>query len=125
MKRVLLSVAISLALVIGYLIAGAVIVALASPDLNHLSASAVYKVDLPMRLPKLIYYYFDPPIAQDYSTQLTSFGVRKILLAIGFFVFNVLLYAIPVYLVLTLIARRRRQPAPTDLPPPPPDLASP
>lgn len=57
----------------------------------------VNTVDIPMRLPKLIYFYFSPPTAEDYSMKLT---VNKALLAGLFLITNILIYAVPVYILL-------------------------
>jgi hypothetical protein len=120
MKRILLALGISTILLIIYLILSAVIVFAASPDHNHFNMQVVNTVDIPLRLPKYVVYYFFPPTPEDYRPQLTG---RKAILAIVVYAANIVLYGIPVYLVLSIVARYRRKPADqiNEQPPPPPD----
>ena len=107
MKRALLSIAISVALLIVYAMFSSIVVLLLSRDPQHLDPQVVAAVDIPLRAPKYVYYYFFPPTAADYSMNVQNFGPGRIILAATFFVINALLYAIPVFFILTLIARSR------------------
>src|SRR5688572_16803236 len=97
MKRVLLSFAISFGMLIVYAMISVVVVVAVSQDIERLDPEAIAMVDLPFRAPKYAYYYFFPPTAADYSTNAKDIGVKKAVLAVGFFITNVLLYAIPVF----------------------------
>jgi hypothetical protein len=74
-------------------------------------------LDLPVRLPKLAYYYFYPPTPEDFSPRLTPY---KTLLAILLYLANVLLYSIPVYLILSIIRWSRKNKPLIETPPGPP-----
>ena len=79
-------------------------------------------VDIPMRLPKVLYYRIFPPTAEDYSVQ---FSLKRVVLAFGFFIANVLIYSIPAFIFLTLISRfreRQTQTTDNDSPPAPPSF---
>ncbi len=123
MKLLLLSVAITFVLMLGYLLVAGVVVVVSSPDQNNLNPSAIAMVDVPFRLPKIAYYYFFPPSAQDFSTDPNQIGVRKGILATGFFVANLLMYSVPVYLLLRLfVGRRKKRSDKVGKPPPPPEF---
>ena len=119
MKRFLLALAISFGLIVVYGVTASVIVLLASHNHDQLNAAAIYQVDIPLRLPKIVYFYFFPPSAQDYSTRLSSYTPQKAGLAIAFSVVNIFIYAIPVYVALTIISRLRK-PASSSAQPPSP-----
>lgn len=117
MKRILIAIGIGFVLVFGYLVASGAVLLIMSKDPAHLNIDLASKLDIPMRLPKYIYYYFFPPTAEDYSTH---FNLRKTLAAVLMFVSNVLIYSIPPYLVLLTIARMRKPKAGMIETPPPP-----
>jgi hypothetical protein len=119
MNRILLAVALSFAVIMAYMLIASVVVVLVSPNYDQLNASAVYKVDIPLRLPKIVYYYFFPPTAQDYSTQVSSLSPRRWALGVAFFVANILLCSIPVYIVLTVVSGLRKPGTVSPEPPPP------
>jgi hypothetical protein len=111
MKRVLLSILIGFILVAVYL--GILVIiyfssASRSPYFAYLQ--------IPVRLPTMIFYYFSPPTAEDYAPVLS---IRKVLMAVVFFLVNILLYSIPPYLLLTLIARFRKPESTPNAPPSP------
>jgi hypothetical protein len=106
MKRILLSVLISFVLLIGYLVVSVVVVLGFSNDSNSLSSSAIAKVDVPLRLPKYLYYHFFPPSAEDFSTDPSRLDPKRAVVAVGFFVTNILLYSIPVYFLIGMIERK-------------------
>jgi hypothetical protein len=118
MKKVLLSLGISTLLVIVYAVVSTIILIALSPDAQHYNMRVVSYVDIPLRLPKYVYYYFFPPTAEDYSQVMT---IKRGVIAVGFFVANVFIYAVPVYFALFLISKNRK-PKPEhqiDTPPPP------
>jgi hypothetical protein len=120
MKKVLLSLAISFGLLVVYLIVSDVILILLSPDINHLDLKLAWEVGLPVSLPKVVYYHFFPPTAEDYTQQI---GVRRALISLMLMVANVFIYAVPAYLILLIVSKRRKSEglSPTiDVPPPPP-----
>lgn len=120
MKKILLSILISFVFLTGYLLVAGVIVVVMSKGSPTLDRTAIGWVDAPLRLPKYIYYKIVPPTAEDYSTDTASLGARKTIVAIGFFVSNVLLYSVPIYFVVILIFRARKQvTVPNEEPPPP------
>ncbi len=104
MKHFLLSIGISLALIIGYLTVTTVIVLASTKDWSYLDPAVVASVDKPLRLPKAVSYYFFPPTAKDFSTStnLADMRATRVILALSFFVVNVLIYAVPVYVLLIL-----------------------
>lgn len=113
MKRILLAFAISFILVFAYLLVVSVIFVLAGRD-----TQIVPYLDVPLRLTKIIYYYFFPPTADDYQLTVTW---RKAGLSLLFFITNILIYSIPIYFLLRLIGKRKRKPVPQiDTPPAPP-----
>lgn len=115
MKRILLSILISLGLIIVYLVISSIIVVLTDYDL-----SVVQKMGYPLALPKTVYYYFSPPITEDYTRELTS---RKAITGTLAFLVNILIYAIPVYIGLSLIAKfRKPKQLQENEPPPPPSF---
>lgn len=102
-------------LVTDYMIAVATIFNLSGDD-----QALLWYLDLPMALPKALFFYFVPPTAEDFSQVMTQ---RKVLMTIFFYIANTLLYAIPVYILLTVISRKRRGVAVDEVEPPrPPSL---
>lgn len=117
MKRIFLAIGIGFALVFGYLAVSSVVVLMMSKDPAHLDMDLVSMVDIPMRLPKYVYYYFYPPTAEDYSAH---FNMRRTFAAVLIFASNVLLYSIPPYLVILATARTRKPNTELlEVPPPP------
>ena len=112
MKRILLSIAIGFVLVTAYMIVASVIHVLSGQK-----AELVPYLDLPMRLPKALFFYLLPPTAEDLTPVMNQ---KKILLAAVVYLANALLYSIPVYIVLTFILRGRRKVELTRMEPPPP-----
>jgi hypothetical protein len=111
-KRLFLTIAISTALVAVYMIVVSVIYIAAGQN-----TALVPYLDVPVRLPKIVYFYFYPPTAADY--QINS--ARQIILGLTFLVINIFLYSIPVYFVLRLIGKRRTVNLKRiDMPPAPP-----
>lgn len=113
MKRILLSVAVSFCLVAAYMLISSIIFILSGEPVG-----LVPYLDLPVRLPKAVFFHLSPPTAEDFSPGLNE---RRIFLAVFFYLANVLLYSIPVYILIRIISRRRRGvgPAPAQPPPPP------
>src|SRR5215207_2168258 len=109
MKLFLISLGITFVLIVTYLMVGVVVVIATSPDQSNLNPSAIAMVDVPFRGPKLVYYYFFPPNAEDFSTNPSDLGLKKAVLAVGFFVANLMLYSIPVYLLLRFGRRPRKR----------------
>ena len=118
MKRLLLAIAIGFLLVTAYMIVSSVIFVLSGQNV-----AIVPYLDLPVRLPKIIIYYFSPPTAADFSTELSE---RKAILGFLAFAINVLLYSIIAYILLTVFSRRRKKVELTREvePPPPPSFVS-
>jgi hypothetical protein len=96
MKRVLLSILIGLVLVSFYLGVVTVVYVYSSNP-----AAVLPYVQLPVRLPQIVFYYFFPPAAEDYAQVMTT---KNVLMGLSFFLVNVLLYSIPVYFLLSLAA---------------------
>ena len=116
MKRLLLAIAIGFLLVTVYMIVSSIIFVLSGQNV-----AIVPYLDLPVRLPKIILYYFSPPIAEDFSPELTQ---RKAIFGLLAFGINVLLYSIVAYILLTIFSRRRKKVELTQAePPPPPSFA--
>jgi hypothetical protein len=101
MKRILQSVAVGFVLVTAYMMFSSVTFMLAG---EH--KELVPYLDLPVRLPKAVFFYLSPPIAEDFSPMMNQ---RKIFLIVFFYLANVLLYSIPAYILVRLISRRRRR----------------
>ena len=113
MKRLLLAIAIAFLLVTVYMIGSSVIFILSGQNL-----AIVPYLDLPVRLPKIIIYYFSPPTAEDFSTKFTT---RRWVFALLVFGTNALLYSIPAYILLTIFSRTRKKiVSARELEPPPP-----
>ena len=116
MKRILLAFAISFVLVVAYMIVVSVIFVAYGQD-----AQLVPYLDVPVRLPKIVYFYFKPPTAADY--QINS--ARQVVLGLSFVVINIFLYSIPVYFLLRLIGKRRKtETQKINTPPAPPSFES-
>lgn len=89
MKRISLSMATGLMLVTDYTIAAPVIFFLSGENKRLLPY-----LNFPTALPRALFSYFFQPT-----------GDPSPLLLVAFFIANTLLYAIPVYLLLTLLSR--------------------
>jgi hypothetical protein len=117
MKRLLLAAAIGFVLVTAYMIISSVIFVLSGQNI-----ALVPYLDLPVRLPKIVFYYLSPPTAEDFSHEFTE---RKILLALFSYIANVLIYSIPAYILLRVISQRRKKAElPQPDPPPPPSFVN-
>lgn len=118
MKRILLAIAAGFVLVTAYTIVVSAIIVLSGRGME-----LVPYLDLPMRLPKAIFFYVFPPTAEDFTPVMNQ---KKILLGVSLYIANVLLYSIPAYLIITLISRRKRkvEPAQPEQPPPPPSFVN-
>jgi hypothetical protein len=93
MKRILLSIATGLMLVTDYIIAAAAVFFLSGENKKLLPY-----LNFPTGLPKALYSYFFRPTAELTQT-----------LFVSFFLANTLLYAFPVYVVLTLLSRPKQE----------------
>ena len=113
MKHILLSIAIGFGLVTAYMMFSSITFILAG---EH--KELVPYLDLPVRLPKAIYFHLFPPVAEDFSPVMNQ---RKICLMVFFYLANGLLYSIPVYTIVRPISRRmsRAESARAGPPPPP------
>jgi hypothetical protein len=113
MKRILLSIAISLGAVTAYMMISSIIFILSGEP-----GELLPYLDLPVRLPKAVFFYLSPPTEEDFSPVVNQ---RKAFLTVFFYLANVLLYSIPAYILIRLISRRRRgvESAPAGPPPPP------
>jgi len=115
-KRLLLSIAIGFGIVTIYTTAAAVAFLLSGEN-----RALVPYLDLPMRLPKAIFFYLFPPTAQDFTGVMDQ---RRMLLTVLAYIANGLLYSIPSYGLFRLISRYRRTPRRSQLEPPlPPSFA--
>jgi hypothetical protein len=115
MKRILLSIGLAFSFLIIYLVITSIIVVFTKFNL-----SLIYYIQIPVKIPQLVFYYFYPPIAEDYQIGITP---RKAALLVLSVVFNVLLYSIPVYFLLGLAAKfRKPKSLPLIQPPPPPSF---
>ncbi|HVE58739.1 MAG TPA: hypothetical protein VNB22_18035 [Pyrinomonadaceae bacterium] len=70
----------------------------------------------PIALPKVVYYSFFQPTAEEFQIESSK---AKFLSAI-FFITNVLLYSLPIYGLLTLFSKRQKSKLPSTEPPYPP-----
>lgn len=113
MKRILLSVAISFCLLAAYMTISSTIFILSGEP-----GGLMPYLDLPVRLPKAVFFYFSPPTAEDFSPALMT--QRRIFLTVFFYLANVLLYSIPAYILIRIISRRRRGFESARAEPPPP-----
>ena len=104
MKRIKLSLVISQILFVCYVLGMTFLAGVLFHDNDWVGAIAA----APLSLPEVVLYYF-------YPYEL-SYGFG---LLFGF-VANVILYAIPIYGVLTILERRRSRVVPYSDPPPPP-----
>jgi len=121
-KRILLSLGLSAVLLIGSLVVGAVIVVVASQGQSQYNVGVVRMVDLPVRPMKAFYYLMLPPRPVDYSQ--TAFDSRKVLGVCFIYIGSVVLYAVPIFGILTFVSRRRKREPLMDPPPPPDHLGS-
>ena len=117
MKRILLAVVIGSGLVTAYMMFSFITFMLAG---EH--RGLVPYFDLPVRLPKAVFFYLSPPTAEDFSPVMNQ---RKMFLTVFFYLANVLIYSIPAYILLRLISRRgRRFESARSEPPPPPTFVN-
>lgn len=118
MKRILLPLAIGFGLVTAYMMFSSITFILAGERRELVSY-----VDLPVRLPKSVFFYMSPPTAEDFSPVINR---RKILLTVSFYLANVLLYSILAYTLVRLSSRRRTifESARAEPPPPPPKFVN-
>ena len=93
MKRILLSIATGLMLVTDYMIAAAAVFFLSGENRKLLPY-----LNFPTGLPRALYFSFFP--ATEDPTRV---------LLVSFFVANTLLYALPVYLLVTLLSRTKTE----------------
>ena len=112
MKRLLLSIAIGFLVVTVYTTAAAVCFVLSGENM-----ALVPYLDLPMRLPKAVFFYLFPPTAQDFSQVMDQ---RRFVFLVFAYLVNCLLYSIPAYVVLILISRKKRSVNLAQLEPPMP-----
>lgn len=110
MKRILLSILIAFFIICVYLAIASVFVV--ATDYKLIAGSYI---DFPLRLPKIIYYYFSPPNQQDFASELS---IRKVIVLLVTLFGNLLIYSIPVYLILSLF--RKNKESRNEQPPPPP-----
>jgi uncharacterized membrane protein len=89
MTRLLLSIASGLVLVTAYMIVVAGVFILSGENMQLLPY-----LDLPLRLPKALFFYLFPPTAEDFTTQ------KSIVFASFAYIGNVVLYAIPAYALI-------------------------
>jgi ABC-type Na+ efflux pump permease subunit len=117
MKRLLLAIAIGLFVVTTYMIVSSLIFVQSGQNL-----AIVPYLDLPVKLPKIVFYYFSPPIAEDFSPEPTQ---RKLLIGLFAYIANILLYSILAYILLTIFRRRRtKDELKQTQPPAPPSFAN-
>lgn len=122
-KKLLISFALGFGFVFVYLIFSSVVMLVLTNGLQD--TQAVYRVtyiDLPLRLPKIVFYYLFPPTAEDYALTLST---KKALVSGLIFATNILIYWAIAFVCLTLWNRfSRPKPAPTQsvLSPPPPPI---
>ncbi len=95
MKRIPLSLATGLMLVTDYMIAAAFVFSLSGENKELLPY-----LGLPTSLPKTLFSYFWP---------VTQVGNQKMALQVAFFIANALLYAIPAYMLLTLLSGMKEE----------------
>lgn len=114
MKRVFLSILIALGLVCFYLIVASAFVVWTGSN----PAPGSY-IDLPLRLPKIVFYYFSPPNQQDFAADITA---RKLVVFTVAMFGNLIVYSIPVYLLLGIFGKKRTK-AKNENPPPPPSFS--
>lgn len=112
MKRLLLSIVVGFVLVTAYMMVAAVMLVVSGYKIE-----LVPYLDLPMRLPKVVFFYLFPPTAEDFSQHMNQ---KQLVLAILAYLANVLLYSIPAYIFITLSSRWRRKVALPQMEPPPP-----
>ena len=117
-KRILLPLGISALLLVALLVIGSIFVVVASQGQNQYNVQAVHVADLPVRPMKWVYYSLWPPTPEDYKQTL---NIRKLAPIVFVYAGSVILYAIPIFLLITLISsRRKRREEPLHSEPPPP-----
>jgi len=111
MKRYLLAVLISFILLFIYMAVMTYLYVL-----NNQNGRWLTNFAYPIALPKVIYYYFWQPTAEDFQIESS----RTQFLSAIFFTSNVLLYSLPVYALITLFSKLRKSKTPSTEPPSPP-----
>ena len=120
MKRVILSIAISAAFLAAYLAVSAAVVIFLSPGSDRYNMSVVKMVQFPVTIPNYIYYQFFPPTAEDFSQTMSA---KKAVIATAFLLMNIVLYTIPVYIILSIVAKfRKKKLRDSAVPPSPPQF---
>ena len=110
-----MSVGIGTGFVILYLLVGGLILAYYTNGLQDMSHAPT--VDYAMRLPKIVFYYFVPPSAADYSVELSP---KKGLLGTAFLIANVVIYSLVAFTFLSIFSRFRKAKSQSSTSPPPP-----
>ncbi len=110
MKLILLSTLIAFFIICVYLAVASVFVI--ATDYKLIPGSYI---DFPLRLPKIIFYYFSPPNEQDFASE---FSIRKVIVLLVTLLGNLLIYSVPFYLILSLF--RKNKASINEEPPPPP-----
>ncbi|HEV7699252.1 MAG TPA: hypothetical protein VGO43_03400 [Pyrinomonadaceae bacterium] len=121
-KKILLSLGISIVLLVGCLVVGTVIVLVASAGQKDFNVPAVHVADLPFRPMKALYYWISPPTSEDYKQTITMKKLAVIPVVYGG---SVLLYAIPIFGILVLVSKirpRKENSELIDSPPQPPSI---
>jgi hypothetical protein len=90
MKKVLLSLMLSFVLICVYLTISTIFVFATD---NKLTVGSI--IDYPLRLPKIIFYYFFPPNQDDFAQ---VFSLRKLTVGLVVFFGNLILYSLPIAL---------------------------
>lgn len=112
MRNILRALALGFGLVTAYMLFSSLTFMLAGERRGLLPY-----LDLPVRAPKAVFFYLSPPRAEDFSP---AFSRRKLSLTVIFYLVNVLLYSVPAYIFIRLVARGRRGFEPKRAGPPPP-----
>jgi hypothetical protein len=84
---------------------------------NNFDYAKVSFADLPLRLPKIIFFYFSPPSYEDYAM---VYSTRKLVFGLFVFFGNLFLYSTPIYLLLLFFKRTKTKQIRNEIPPPPP-----
>lgn len=92
---------ISAAILIIYLIVASIIAVM-----SGMNPQVVIKVGIPTSLPKIVYFYFFPPTAEDFKMTLTA---KVAVLGLASLIVNLVLYAIPPFLILSLLRLPRKK----------------
>ncbi|MCU0240737.1 MAG: hypothetical protein MUC29_14950 [Pyrinomonadaceae bacterium] len=108
MKKIVLSVLVAFLVICIYLTIS--IIYVVTTDFKLEAGSLI---DIPFRLPKLIFYYFSPPNSEDFSQGLST---RKLIVGLITFFGNLLIYSIPIYVILSLFQKKKSQSNPFEKP---------